>query len=161
MEVWDVKRQYESVRPVTAIRYLYMGQTIQAWAGPGLGTQGIPAASWTSYIPTPSFAEYISGHSGFSAAGAEILTLYTKSPKFGLSVDIPAGFTPIEPNVPAQPLTFTWNKFTDAANDAGMSRRYGGIHFKDGDLHGRMLGNLVAKIVWKKAQEYIAGKVKP
>ncbi len=159
VEVWDIKRRYDSVRPITAIHFLFQGKSVKAWAGPGLGTQTISGENWATYIPTPPFAEYISGHSSFSAAGAETLLKFTKSAKFGLSVDIPAGFTPIELNVPAAPLTFTWNTFADAANDAGISRRYGGIHFKDGDLIGRKVGKTIAQIAFKKAQQYISGKV--
>ena len=44
-----------------------------------------------------------------------------------------------------------------AADEAGISRRYGGIHFEDGDLDSRRLGRLVAVAVWDKAQEYIHG----
>lgn len=73
---------------------------------------------------------------------------------------IPAGFTPVELNTPSQPITFFWKKFIDAADDAGMSRRYGGIHYKEGDLQGRKIGKKIAGIVFKKAQEYIDGNVK-
>ena len=160
VEVWELKRYYESVRPITSIRFLFKGKTVKAWGGPGLGTQSIDGGTFSSYIPTPAFPEYLSGHSTFSAAGAQILLSYTKSPKFNYSVDIPVGYVSIELNTPAQPITFTWPKFIDAANDAGMSRRYGGIHFKDGDLQGRALGKKIAKIVFKKAEQYINGKVK-
>ena len=44
-----------------------------------------------------------------------------------------------------------------AADEAGISRRYGGIHFEEGDLRGRVLGRLVAGVVWDKAQSYIDG----
>jgi hypothetical protein len=44
--------------------------------------------------------------------------------------------------------------FTDAANQAGISRRYGGIHFELGDLVGRATGRLVAKQAWKKSLGY-------
>ena len=161
VECWDIKRRYDSVRPVTSIHFLFKGQSVKAWAGPGLGTQTIMGDTWKTYIPTPPFAEYISGHSSFSAAGAEILRTFTKSPKFGLSVNIPAGFVSIELNTPAQPLTFHWDNLIDAAGDAGMSRRYGGIHYKEGDLVGRKIGKNVASIAYKKAQQYISGKVKP
>ena len=160
VEVWDIKRHYDSERPITAIRYLFKGQNIQAWGGPGAGTQTIAGETWRPYIATPPFAEYVSGHSTFSGAGAQVLLAFTKSPTFGLTVDIPAGYTSIELNTPAQPLTFSWKKFIDAANEAGFSRRIGGIHFKDGDLQGRALGKKIGATVFKKAQEYINGKVK-
>jgi vanadium-dependent haloperoxidase-like protein/uncharacterized protein DUF6851 len=67
--VWDCKRRYDSERPVTAIHYLYDGKPVRAWAGPGLGTRLIDGRQFRSYIGTPPFAEYVSGHSTFSAAG--------------------------------------------------------------------------------------------
>jgi hypothetical protein len=67
------------------------------------------------------------------------------------SSKIEHGFTP------AQPVTLTWNTFTDAANEAGISRRYGGIHFEPGDLVGRAMGRLVANQVWAKAKRLWSG----
>ncbi|MEI6234949.1 MAG: DUF6851 domain-containing protein [Planctomycetota bacterium] len=159
VEVWDIKRHYESVRPITAIRLLNKNKTIQAWGGPQQGTQSIPGETWQSYIPTPPFAEYVSGHSTFSGAGAHVLQLCTKSPLFGMKLDVPASFVAIELNTPAQPLSFNWPRFIDAANDAGISRRIGGIHFKDGDLQGRALGKRIGLLAFKKAQAYFTGKI--
>jgi hypothetical protein len=51
----------------------------------------------------------------------------------------------------------TWDTFTDAANQAGLSRRYGGIHFKAADLVGRAVGRLVGAETWSKAQTYFNG----
>ena len=73
---WDNKRAFNSVRPITAIRTLFRGQMVRAWAGPYQGTKLIDGAAWFPYqttsFPTPPFPEYSSGHSNFSAAGAEI-----------------------------------------------------------------------------------------
>jgi hypothetical protein len=44
-----------------------------------------------------------------------------------------------------------------AADEAGISRRYGGIHFRDGDLAARAMGRAVAAVVWEKARDYIEG----
>src|SRR6266404_6215759 len=112
-----------------------------------------------STFPTPPFPEYISGHSTFSAAGAEILKLFTRSDTFGGSVTFAPGSSKTEHGfTPAQPVTLTWNTFTDAANEAGISRRYGGIHFEAGDLVGRAMGRLVADQVWAKAKRLWGGR---
>ena len=58
---------------------------------------------------------------------------------------------------PAQPLTLSWQTFSDAANQAGISRRYGGIHFEIGDLTGRVTGRLVADQAWAKAVSLWSG----
>jgi hypothetical protein len=153
---WDNKRAFASVRPATALRYLYGGQTIRAWAGPFRGTGPIPGESWLPYqpttFPTPPFPEFSSGHSCFSAAGAEILRRFTGSDEFGASVTFPAGSSRVEPGaVPASDLTLSWATFSDAAAQAGMSRRYGGIHFEQGDLDGRAQGRNVAAMTWARA----------
>jgi hypothetical protein len=161
---WDNKRAYDSVRPITAIRHLFRGQPIEAWAGPGLGTRTIDGGSWLPYqastFPTPPFAEYSSGHSTFSAAGAEILRLFTGSDAFGASVTIAAGSSKVEPGaVPAAPVTLAWPTFSAAADEAGISRRYGGIHFEQADLDGRIGGRKDADAAWAKAQSYWRGDV--
>jgi hypothetical protein len=157
--VWDAKRWYDSVRPISAIRHLFAGQTIEAWAGPGLGTQPIPGASFQPYLPTPAFAEYTSGHSAFSAAAARVLERFTGGAAFGASAVVPAGSSFVEPGLaPARDVELRWRTFDDAANEAGWSRRYGGIHFEAGDLHSRRMGRAAADLVWHAAAALFAGK---
>jgi PAP2 superfamily len=161
---WWTKYKYDFWRPATAIRYLYQGQLVNSWLGPGHNPSFgmVPGEQWIPYqaltVVTPPFPEYVSGHSTFSAAGGVVLTSSTSSDIFGGTVTIPAGSLKIEPGVPYQDVTFTWPTFTAAADDAGMSRRYGGIHFKSGDMHGRMLGNLLGRGAYAKAQTYIQGR---
>ena len=64
-------------------------------------------------------------------------------------------FEPTDPNAPT--TTLSWDTFSEAADEAGLSRIYGAIHFADGDLHGRALGTEVGANVWSQAQEYING----
>ncbi len=81
--------------------------------------------------PTPPFPEYSSGHSNFSAAGAEILKRFTHSDRFGALVTLCAGSSRVEPGAaPASDITLSRSTFSDAAVQAGLSRRYGGIHFE-------------------------------
>jgi hypothetical protein len=155
---WEAKRVFDSVRPITSIPYLFHGRSIRAWQ-PFQGTQTIDGSQWIPYqkttFPTPPFPEYISGHSTFSAAGAEILKLWTGSDKFGDSVTFTPGSSNTEPGLtPQQPVTLFWETFTDAANQAGISRRYGGIHYELGDLVGRAAGRLVARQAWTKSLSY-------
>lgn len=158
---WDAKNHYDYVRPVTAIRHLARGRMIRAWGGPGQGTQLIPGERWRPYqpdwFPTPPFAEYVSGHSAFSAAAAEVLKRFTRSDAFGASITITSGSLGVEPGVPATPVTLAWPTFSAAADEAGLSRRYGGIHFADGDLEGRKLGRAVGAVAWARARAYIEG----
>ena len=159
---WDNKCAFASVRPITAIRYLYDGQPVTAWGGPYKGTRSIDGAAWFPYqpatFPTPPFPEYSSGHSNFSAAGAEILRFFTGRDVFGASVTFPPGSSRVEPGaVPAHDLTLSWANFSEAADQAGISRRYGGIHFEKGDLDARVTGREAARNAWAKALTYFNG----
>jgi hypothetical protein len=163
---WDAKRQWDSVRPITAVRWLKQGQLVQAWGGPYQGTRTIRGEDWQPYqpagFPTPPFAEYLSGHSTFSAAAAEVLKDATGSDTFGLSVTIPAGSSTVEPGaVPASAVTLSWKAFSGAADQAGISREYGGIHFDDGDFEARKAGQDVGLQAWNKARTYFNGKAIP
>ncbi len=176
---WSAKTFYDYTRPVRAVRELgelgligefnqdLGGFTLEAWAGPGEGTQTILATDFLTYQtpggdPSPPFAEYVSGHSTFSAAGAEILQLFTGSDEFGGSVTFEPGESRFEPGTtPEETVTLAWDTFTEAADEAGLSRIYGGIHFEDGDLNGRQLGREVAQTVWEQAQFFIQGGEEP
>ena len=123
------------------------------------GSQWIPYQPST--FPTPPFPEYISGHSTFSAAAAAVLRSWTGNDNFGAFVTFAPGSSTIEPGfTPTTSITLQWRTFTDAANEAGVSRRYGGIHFLAGDLMGRFVGNLVGSQTWQKAQTYFNGTAK-
>jgi hypothetical protein len=161
---WSNMRVFNSVRPITAIRYLFDGQKIRAWAGPYAGAKEIDGAEWLPYqastFPTPPFAEYSSGHSNFSAAGAEILRLFTGSERFAASVRIGKGESRFESGlVPAQDVTLAWATFKEAADRAGISRRYGGIHFLQSDLEARLTGRQAAAAAWAKALTYWNGRL--
>jgi hypothetical protein len=159
--VWDMKRAGDSARPATAIPYLFEGMPILAWAGPGQGTQVIDGSRWMPYLSapfhvTPPFPEFPSGHSAFGAAGAEILRRATGSDRFGYAVTLPPGSSAIESGVtPAAPVTLRFRTFSESADQDGLSRRYGGVHFLAGDLAGRLTGRIVGASAWARAQRYI------
>ena len=152
---WDAKFAFDYVRPISAIRFLFNGQTIHYWNGTTDAGNWMPYQ--TSNVVTPAFPEYVSGHSTFSFAAAETLKLFTSSDKFNNEVTIPAHSSSVEPSIPSSAITLHWDTFTAAASEAGISRRYGGIHFKDGDLQGRKLGKAIADIAWKKSLSYFNG----
>jgi hypothetical protein len=159
---WDNKCEFASVRPITAVRYLFHGQPVTAWAGPYRGTRTLDGGAWLPYqpstFPTPPFPEYSSGHSNFSAAGAEILRRFTGRDVFGASVTLPRGSSRVEPAaVPSRDVTLSWSTFSEAADQAGISRRYGGIHFEQGDLDARATGRAAAANAWAKALTYFNG----
>jgi hypothetical protein len=161
---WNAKRIQDTVRPITYVRWLYAGKKVKGWAGPGKGIVSEDGSAWIPYqepgVVTPPFAEYTSGHSAFSGAAGQVFNRFagTDTFKATLSVTIPAGSSTIEPKlVPGANTTLSFKSFTDAANQAGLSRRYGGIHFEQGDLNGRTLGSQVGDAAWAKALTYFNG----
>src|SRR5690606_2454325 len=157
---WSMKRRYDSVRPVTASRMMCRGQKLPCWNGDLDGEAWIPYQP--TWFPTPPFGEDPTGHSTFSSASAEVLRRFTGSDAFGYPAAFPAGHSQVEPGVaPAQRIGLDCPTFSHAAEMSGMSRRYGGIHFRNGDLDGRKLGRRAGTAVWEKAQEYFEGRSEP
>ncbi len=134
---------------------------IYAWKGPDevedqltdyAGTGWILAENWWPYqrysFATPPFAGYISGHSTFSTASAEILTYISGSPYFpnGLKTMTATKneFLGFEEG-PSETLTLQWATFYDAAIETCLSRVWGGIHPPVDDIEGRKVGKKVAE----------------
>lgn len=152
---WEAKIHYDYVRPISAIRYLFAGKRIEAWGGPGRGTVEMTGDAWRPFQRanqiTPPFPEYVSGHSTFSAAAAEILMRVTASDRMDLSHTVAPRSSLIEPRQgPARTIVLSWATFSEAALQAGYSRRLGGIHFAQADVEGQRLGRRVAQSVWDR-----------
>lgn len=96
---------------------------------------------WSSYLPTPAFPEYPSGHSTISTASAEVLTSYFGNWSF---TDPGYGMT-IESRDKFEVYARKYDSFTDAAKEASISRLYGGIHFPFGLAAGKTLGSCIAR----------------
>jgi hypothetical protein len=145
---------------------------VRSWTGvpddPELQTSGVDwilAVDWIPYqLPTfvsPAFPGYVSGHSTFSRASAEVLAAFTGSPLFpgGLGTwTIPAGGLEFEAG-PEHDVVLQWATYADAADEAGLSRLYGGIHVPDDDLAGRRLGADCGRAAWALASRYFDGEV--
>ncbi len=156
---WECKRRYDSVRPITAVHELYRGRIIKAWGGPFKGTMEMDGKDWMPYqkadFITPPFPEYVSGHSTFSKTAAYIINAYTKKESFDGCFLVKKGSSLIEPGkTPSVDIMLEWPTLTATAEEAGMSRLYGGIHFKKANEAGQKLGTLVGKCVWEKALIY-------
>jgi hypothetical protein len=127
------------------------------------GVAWIRAVEWVPYqqpsFVTPAFAGYVSGHSTFSRAAAEVMEGFTGSPYFpgGLgqwtieadSLEFEAG--------PSTDVTLQWAAYADAADQAGISRLYGGIHVRADDIAGRVMGADIGDAAWAKARTYFDG----
>src|SRR5437773_2350013 len=109
---WDAKYTFDFWRPVTAIIFTE------------------PQLNWTSFIVTPPFPDYVSGHSTFSGAAATVLPLF-----FGTE-DLP--FTTGSDFLPGVYRSFS--TCLDAAEEAAASRLYGVIHFRSANEDGLQAG---------------------
>ena len=117
---------------------------------------GPPVTSSMTGGPGGAFWRFGGGGSGGLVDQVGDRVAGSDSFKVPLSVTITKGRSSIEPGlVPAKNTTLTFKSFTDAANSAGMSRRYGGIHFEAGDLNGRTLGSRIGSQVWAKARDLL------
>ena len=214
---WTCKREYDYVRPISAIRYMAaQGQStneafpfyneegislepglveivtrstalgagrhahlgagaigkvaIYCWQGEPAnpatqigGVGWILAEDWLPYqrdtFVTPAFAAYLSGHSTFSRAAAEVLTRLTGSEFFpgGLAVheveelEFEAG--------PTAPVQLQWATYYDASDQAGISRLYGGIHVPADDGPGRAVGSKCGVAAWELGIKYFDGSI--
>jgi hypothetical protein len=160
--VWDNKLAYNSVRPISAIRKVFNGQQVSAWAGPGLGTQLIDGGTWhpykPRYFPTPPFPAFLSGHATFSAAWAETMKLFKGSDNFGFSVTVPAGSSIAEPGfAPTNDVLLHYSTYSSMAQDVGLSRVWGGVHFTDDINRSLVLGLLLGSQVWLRCERYFLG----
>jgi hypothetical protein len=158
---WKIKRLHDNSRPITAMRWRYRNVRINAWGGPGQGTRAILGTEWLPFqqlcFVSPPFSEFVSGHSTFSAASSEVLKRFTGSDAFGATIVITAGSSLAEPDFsPQSNITLTWPTFTAAADEAGISRRYGGIHFSEADIQGRAMGRIVGERAWARATFYFS-----
>ena len=128
------------------------------------GVAWILAADWVPYqaptFVTPSFAGYVSGHSTFSRASAEVMAAFTGSEFFpgGLGEwTIPAGSLEFEAG-PETDVTLQWATYADASDQAGVSRLYGGIHVRADDFAGRVMGAEIGRAAWARAQQYYGSR---
>jgi hypothetical protein len=213
---WGLKGHYDSVRPISMIRYLGSRGQSSDRAGPSYDPEGLPlvpglievvsaettlpggrhsalaghegeiairawqgnpadpateargvgwilAVDWVPYqLPTfvtPSFSGYVSGHSTFSRAAAEVLTGFTGSEYFpggSSSWSTPAGSLKVEAG-PTTDVTLEWATYYDAADQAGISRLYGGIHISADDFTGRVIGSQCGVDAWARAQRHYDG----
>lgn len=140
----DVKAQYSGVR----------------WV---LGKAWVPYQRAT--FVTPAFPGYFSGHSVFSRSAAEVLAAITGSAYF------PGGFHEgfvakanqylIHEHGPSEDVHLQWASYFDAADQAGQSRLWGGIHVEADDFTGRRVGQKIGQAAFAKAMGYFEGVAGP
>ena len=146
---------------------------VRAWRGfpedPERETSGvgwIRAVEWVPYqrstFVSPAFSGYVSGHSTFSRAGAEVMEAMTGDAFFpgGLHEwTLPKGEL-IHEEGPTETITLGWATYADAADAAGQSRLYMGIHISADDVEGRRIGAVCGADAWALATAYFTGSAR-
>ena len=146
--------------PLAGTNDEFVGEVkIYTWQGPNFieipnidqaGVDWMLAKNWWPYqrpsFVTPPFAGYVSGHSTFSRAAAEVLTLLTGTPYFpgGLgSYHMEQNQFLVFEEGPSVSFDLQWATYYDAANESALSRMWGGIHPPMDDGRGRAIGQQV------------------
>ncbi len=150
---------------------------LRSWRGPGFvfdpatdtgGVDWILAANWWPYqrpsFVTPPFAGYISGHSTFSRAAAEILTLLTGDEYFpgGMGEFVaPKNEFLVFEDGPSEDVILQWATYRDASDQCSLSRIWGGgggIHPSADDLFGRFIGEQIGPAAFSFAERFFTGQ---
>jgi hypothetical protein len=148
---------------------------VRSWRGePGdrartLGGVGwVRAVEWMPYqlrtFVTPGFPGFVSGHSTFSRSGAVILARLTGSPYFpgGLAEHVVARDTSLTfERGPSTEVRLQWATYYDAADQAGQSRLWGGIHIAPDDFVGRQIGAQIGDLAVEKSLGLFDGSARP
>jgi hypothetical protein len=143
---------------------------IKAWRGPDFiedeetdtaGVDWILAENWWPYqrptFVTPPFPAYVSGHSTYSRAAAEVMTLFTGSPFFPGGVgEFPAPMNEflVFEDGPSIDIVLQWATYRDASDQTSLSRIWGGIHPPADDLPGRVMGVEIGTDAYKLAKRF-------
>jgi Domain of unknown function (DUF6851) len=142
---------------------------VKAWQGnpedpsQASGVGWIRAVDWVPYqratFVTPAFAGYVSGHSTFSRAAAEVMAAFTGDPYFpgGIAEWTVATGDLVTEAGPSRDVTLQSATYFDAADQAGISRIFGGIHIRADDFAGRRIGASCGRDAWTLAQRYFDG----
>jgi hypothetical protein len=125
------------------------------------GVDWILVENWVPYqrpsFVTPPFAGYVSGHSTFSRAAAEVLTAFTGDAYFpggmGTFLAEQDEFLVFE-NGPSVDVEMQWATYYDAADESGLSRIWGGIHPPADDIPGRIMGEIIGIDAFNRAQSF-------
>lgn len=162
--VWHSKKDNFQARPIQEIRRMYRGQTLTKWDG-----TTVLGEEWTPYqetnFVTPPFPDFPSGHSAFSQSFANVMSSWfgsniqekevsltnlgllspifkeNQTTRFG-TFFIPLESSQIQMNtVPSSTLRFSYSTWQSMADEAGISRKYGGIHATSAHTSSQALAN--------------------
>ena len=153
---------------------LFLGKIkLYGWRGPlfiadpdsdAAGVGWLHAGDWRPYqrpnFVTPPFAGYVSGHSTFSRAAAEVMTLLTGDEFFPGGVGefiAPRGTYLKFERGPSVDVALQWATYRDASDQTSLSRIWGGIHPPADDIPARLIGERVGIGAFLQAERYFEG----
>ncbi len=148
---------------------------LYTWKGPDFvadpdsmiaGVGWILAERWWPYqrpsFVTPPFAGFVSGHSTYSRAAAEVLTQFTGDNFFPGGVGefyCPKDEFLVFEDGPSMDITLQWATYQDASDQTSLSRIWGGIHPPADDIPGRLIGEKIGNDAFDLAERYFEGQV--
>lgn len=162
--------------PLSGLDNQHVGKIkLYTWRGPDFidnedtdeaGVDWILAENWWPYqrptFVTPPFAGFVSGHSTYSRAAAEVMTKITGSEYFpggmGEFVAKQNEFLVFEEG-PSVDVTLQWATYRDASDQTSLSRIWGGIHPPADDIPGRIIGEKIGLDAFDFAVPYFSGEV--
>lgn len=134
ISAWDNKYHHDIVRPETAIRV-----RAPKFGNPDPRVTRQPG--WRTYIPTPEFPAYTSGHSTFGAAAAEMIAMI-----YGRDDISFGGRSPDEVLWPKLAgVSRHWTSLSHMAEENGLSRIYGGVHWDLDNTQALKAGRAIAR----------------
>lgn len=134
ISAWDSKYHHDVLRPESAIR--------QRCGKFGNADSRVAVQkNWKSFIPTPPFPAYTSGHSTFGAAASEMISLIQGGDKIAISGESPD--LVIWPQL--RGITRHWTSLNQIAEENGMSRLYGGVHWSLDHTQAMIAGRQIAR----------------
>mmetsp|Transcript_27444 Transcript_27444/g.40295 ORF Transcript_27444/g.40295 Transcript_27444/m.40295 type:complete len:524 (-) Transcript_27444:180-1751(-) len=160
---WKEKVRLNRIRPTTWIQENLGDEIVESYRGPDAQAGPIPAKEWQPYIRVMPHAEYPSGSSclckAFAKAqiaitGVDDVTSILNGP---LAQDIAAGSSLYEENQPSQDLTLLYSSWSEVANECGLSRLDGGMHFTAAVPDGEELCGSIGDKVAQYFMELISG----
>jgi len=134
INAWDNKYTYDIIRPETAIcfRCSEFGSS---------DPRIVEQSNWESYIPTPNFPAYTSGHSTFGAVGGEMIKLLIGTDRVNFSHESPDQV--LWPTLTGKARHFT--SIDQAVHENGWSRLYGGVHWLADHEQADQAGRAIAR----------------
>lgn len=165
-----IKLRYSTIRPLSLIQCAFLNKEVRAWAGPYQGVKTFSSEGkmrWQSYISTPPFPGYISGHTSVAGAGMEVLRRFFAdgAPRAANCFVRRRGESVMEPRIragekgfmrgvtnvanrgpgtmgfsPGKKVTVCWSKFEEYGPLVAMSRLFGGVHTPVENQLGLKLG---------------------